>query len=106
MDPDGSDQTNLTDNETFEGEPAWSADGSKIAFTTFRDGSDTAEIYVMNADGTGRPTSQSRSPTTNPPTGRRSPESALIRLGQGVALKARLEPQDGLRVQLRGRATP
>jgi Tol biopolymer transport system component len=31
--------------------PAWSADGSKIAFHTNRDGN--FEIYVMNADGTG-----------------------------------------------------
>ena len=31
--------------------PAWSPDGSKIAFESFRDGQ--AEIYVMNANGTG-----------------------------------------------------
>ena len=30
--------------------PAWSPDGSKIAFASGRDGN--AEIYVMNADGT------------------------------------------------------
>ena len=33
-------------------DPAWSPDGTKIAFTTDRDGN--FEIYVMNADGTGQ----------------------------------------------------
>ena len=32
--------------------PAWSPDGTKIAFTTTRDGN--AEIYVMNRDGSNR----------------------------------------------------
>lgn len=32
-------------------QPAWSPNGSKIAFTSDRDGDD--EIYIMNADGTG-----------------------------------------------------
>ena len=30
--------------------PVWSRDGTKIAFTSERDGN--AEIYIMNADGT------------------------------------------------------
>ena len=34
--------------------PAWSPDGQKIAFVSLRDGN--AEIYVMNADGSGLPT--------------------------------------------------
>jgi len=32
-------------------QPAWSPDGSKIAFTSGRVGDGSAEIYVMNADG-------------------------------------------------------
>ncbi len=32
--------------------PAWSPDGTRIAFKSDRDGND--EIYVMNADGTGQ----------------------------------------------------
>ena len=39
----------LTDNAAWDGEPAWSPDGSKLAFTSDRDGSE--DIYVMNADG-------------------------------------------------------
>ena len=31
--------------------PAWSPDGSRIAFESFRDGQ--SEVYVMNADGSG-----------------------------------------------------
>ena len=34
-----------------DGSPAWSPDGTRIAFYSERDGN--AEIYVMNADGTG-----------------------------------------------------
>ena len=39
----------LTDNAAWDGEPAWSPDGSKLVFTSDRDGSE--DIYVMNADG-------------------------------------------------------
>jgi TolB protein len=35
----------------FQGEPAWSPDGRRIAFVSLRDG--TSHIYVMQADGTG-----------------------------------------------------
>ena len=50
MNADGTNQTNLTNNAVWDGEPAWSPDGSKIAFGSDRDGNH--EIYVMNADGT------------------------------------------------------
>jgi hypothetical protein len=50
MNPDGSSLTRLTNNAAFDGEPAWSPDGTKIVFTTNRDGN--LEIYAMNADGT------------------------------------------------------
>lgn len=52
MDADGSDQVNLTNHPAFDAQPAWSPDGSKVAFNTNRDGGDF-EIYVMNSDGTG-----------------------------------------------------
>lgn len=41
--------TQLTFEPGYEGEPAWSPDGSKIAFVSDRDGN--YEIYVMDANG-------------------------------------------------------
>jgi TolB protein len=51
MNADGSGQTNLTNNPAHDSAPAWSPDGSKIAFVSDRDGNHG--LYVMNADGTG-----------------------------------------------------
>ena len=49
MNADGSNQTRLTNNPTFDNGPSFARDGSKIAFFSDRDGNQ--EIYVMNADG-------------------------------------------------------
>ena len=49
MNADGSNQTRLTNNPAIDISPSFSADGSKIAFVSNRDGNQ--EIYVMNADG-------------------------------------------------------
>ncbi len=60
MNADGSSQGRLTDEGgdlsieggvEFQTDPAWSPDGSKIAFASAREGS--YDIYVMDADGTG-----------------------------------------------------
>lgn len=48
---DGSDARNLTNDPAFDGWPAWSPDGTKIAFASNRRGS--YEIYIMNPDGSG-----------------------------------------------------
>lgn len=50
MNTDGSGQTNLTNNSSWDCCPAWSPDGTKIVFTSGRDDGN-GEIYVMNADG-------------------------------------------------------
>lgn len=50
MDADGSNEIRLTNNPGADSQPDWSPDGSKIAFSSDREGN--AEIYVMNADGT------------------------------------------------------
>jgi Tol biopolymer transport system component len=49
---DGSGATNLSNAPQSDDNPAWSADGTKIAFRAQRDGND--EIYVMNTDGSGQ----------------------------------------------------
>jgi len=49
MNADGSNQHRLTDNPAPDSYPAWSPDGTRIAFVSERDGN--SEIYVMNADG-------------------------------------------------------
>ena len=48
MNADGSEQKRLTDTGD-NGNPLWSPDGKKIAFTSGRDG--YAAIYIMNPDG-------------------------------------------------------
>src|SRR3989339_1252016 len=50
MNPDGSGQTNLSNNSYSDIYPSWSLDGSKILFQSDRSGN--WEIYVMNSDGT------------------------------------------------------
>ena len=50
MNIDGTNQLRITNNNSLEYKPVWSRDGTKIAFTSERDGN--AEIYIMNADGT------------------------------------------------------
>lgn len=48
--PDGTGSRQVTTDWRDAG-PAWSPDGRRLAFTSTRDGN--AEIYVVNADGTG-----------------------------------------------------
>jgi Tol biopolymer transport system component len=53
MKPDGSDQANLTDTpRVSEAAPAWSPDGTRLAFTRFEDEQES-DIHVMNVDGSG-----------------------------------------------------
>ena len=48
-DLDGKHLVRLTDTPGYDAEGSYSADGSQIVFTSFRDGD--GEIYIMDADG-------------------------------------------------------
>jgi Tol biopolymer transport system component/CxxC motif-containing protein (DUF1111 family) len=55
MNADGTNQTNISNASTFiDSLPAWSPDGTKIAFNRSVPGTQTQNIWTMNADGTGQ----------------------------------------------------
>ena len=68
MSPTGTDELRLTTAIGRDSDPSYSADGSRIAFVSFRDGGLTSgEIYTMNADGSGqRRVTQSNFAETEP----------------------------------------
>ncbi|HEX8638208.1 MAG TPA: hypothetical protein VF692_09110, partial [Pyrinomonadaceae bacterium] len=75
MNPDGSNQTNISNNPANDLSPAWSFDGSKIAFARQPTGGSTAiDIYTMNADGSNQirltNDGSSRSPSWSPDGGK------------------------------------
>ena len=79
--PDGSGRRQLTDRRMLRGDrgpvydrdPLWSPDGSRIAFTSSRNGGE--EVYVMNADGS---TERRLTVTQRPPRGTPQLGSALL----------------------------
>jgi Tol biopolymer transport system component len=79
---DGTDVRQLTQTGAGEFNPSWSPDGSKIVFSSNRDGG-KSEIYMMNADG-----SQPQRLTNNSSaeyTPRWSPDGALIAFGSELS---------------------
>jgi Tol biopolymer transport system component len=68
MNADGSNEVRLTRNERLDDDAAWSPDGTKITFMSFRDVA--IEIYVMDADGSNQvpltQVSDSRQPDWQP----------------------------------------
>ena len=51
MNPDGSEQVNLTQHPADDLNAAWSPTGDKILFVSDRQGTRVRDLYVMNADG-------------------------------------------------------
>ena len=50
-DADGSNQSRLTDEETYDLAPVWSPDGSQIAFYSWRNNDGNLHLYAMSPDG-------------------------------------------------------
>ena len=70
---DGAGLTQLTNLSVQNAEPAWSPDGSRIAFVSWNTG--TQQIYEINPDGTGltrisNNTSNDSRPSWNPASDR------------------------------------
>lgn len=89
MNPNGSNQTNLTNNAAFDSNPNWSPDGSKIVFVSDRASFGTTEIYTMNANGS-NPTRLTNN-AVNDETPAWSPDGAKIafaRSGQLFVMNA------------------
>ena len=51
MEADGSSPVNITNHTETDWDPAWSPDGTQIAFSSRRAGSGGGDIFVMGADG-------------------------------------------------------
>ena len=49
MNPDGSNQINLSRDKAEDSEPVWSPDGEQVLFVSDRDG--PPDLYVMDSDG-------------------------------------------------------
>ena len=76
MDADGSNPTNLTNDPlSADHSPAWSPDGTQIAFWANRVGN--AEIYVMDADGSNQTNRTNTSGTDEHPVWSPEPPEAV-----------------------------
>ena len=51
--PDGSGETRITNNEVVDASPSWSPDGRQLILRS-REGDNSADIFIMNADGSNR----------------------------------------------------
>ena len=91
MNPDGSEQVNLTQHRAADYAPVWSPNGKHILFSSDRDG--IFDLYLMNADGTNVQKVFESSKYRMDPAW--SPDGKRIAYAQGDPGKAKL--QAGLR---------
>ena len=89
MKPNGSQLRNLTnDPMTSDIFPAWSPDGTKIAFSSYRDGN--SDIYVIDADGKNLIRLTQNPGTTAYLTGHRTGRELLLPRGAMGTLRSML----------------
>ncbi len=93
MNPDGSEQVNLSQHPAADYDPAWSPNGKQILFSSDRDGG-IFDLYLMDADGRNvQKVFESSAHRRNPNW---SPDGKQIVYAQGDPQKAKL--QFGLRL--------
>jgi Tol biopolymer transport system component len=59
------DRTPLAQNFGFDGQPAWSPDGTKIAFTSVRPGQQRSDVYTVDPGNTTDPVNLTNDPATD-----------------------------------------
>ena len=93
MNADGKRVRQLTNHPQYDAVPAWSPDGRKITFMSFRNkdrfGNSRGEIYVMNADGTNlinltQSPERSEGVSSWSPDGKQIAFSAFGRFNEGI----------------------
>lgn len=93
MSPDGTNQTNLTNNPADDTSPSWSQDGKRIAFKSDRDGN--LEIYVMNTDGSNVKRLTNNSTEDDMPAWSPDGEKLAYVMKQGTGLYIHVMKADG-----------
>jgi Tol biopolymer transport system component len=88
MNPDGSDVRQLTDTSASEEGPAWSPDGTRIAFAVREPEDTTSYVGVMDADGANRgeigaTRLEGRTPVASPTWSPDGSEIAFAAYGEG-----------------------
>lgn len=104
MDVSGTNVVRLTNDPARDMSPAWSPDGQRIVFTSDRDNRASADVYVMNADGTGLEQLTSDLSNWAPqfsPDGQRialqvNRDVVVIDLAAGTRTRLTYEPQNGM----------
>ena len=79
MNADRSDQVQLTTDPAQDLNPAWSPDGTKIAFDSTRTGD--SEIFVMDVDGSNPVRTTTTDPSTYNSAPAWSPDGSMIAFG-------------------------
>lgn len=104
MDVSGANVVRLTNNPARDMSPAWSPDGQRIVFTSDRDNRASADVYVMDADGTDLERVTSDLSNWAPqfsPDGHRialqvNRDVVVIDLAAGTRVRLTDEPQNGM----------